>query len=83
MWDPKIKSQSPPQGVTVWWDGKQVHRNGYDKCHNGCVDRLLGTGKRKQCLYVGIVGENFPGEIMPEINLEQFAKWEGIQFSKV
>lgn len=32
---------------------------------------------------MGIVSEGFPGEMMPEIHLEEFAEWEGIEFSKV
>lgn len=31
----------------------------------------------------GLVGEGFPEEMMPEINLEEFAQQEGVEFSKV
>lgn len=39
--------------------------------------------KRNLCLYMGIVGKGFPEEIMPEINLEELAEWEGVEFSKM
>lgn len=42
-----------------------------------------GAEKRKLCLYKGIVREGFPEEMVPEINLEEFAEWEAIEFSKV
>lgn len=31
----------------------------------------------------GLVGEGFPEEVMPEINLEELAQQEGAEFSKV
>lgn len=33
-----------------------------------------GTEKRKLCLYMGIVGEGFSKENMPEINVDVFAE---------
>lgn len=43
----------------------------------GCYGETRGN-----CLYVGIVSGGFL-EMMPEINLEAYAEWEGIEFSKV
>lgn len=36
-----------------------------------------------KCLYSGMVGEDFPEELMPQIDLKEFAEQEGTEFSQV